>query len=52
MDVGPKTGVRVGPTVLRSVWNEGPDDVELVICSVAVDDVRADVETQDGFWPE
>jgi mannose-6-phosphate isomerase-like protein (cupin superfamily) len=52
VEVGPKTAVRVGPSVLRSVWNEGPDDVELVICSVTVDDGMDDVETQDGFWPE
>ena len=52
IQVGPLTAVRVSPQVLRSVWNEGPDDVELVICSVRVDDVMADVETVDGFWPE
>jgi mannose-6-phosphate isomerase-like protein (cupin superfamily) len=51
-DVGPKTAVRMAPEAVRSVWNEGPDDVELILCSVKVDDVREDVEFHDDFWPE
>ena len=31
IDVPAGTVVRVAPHVVRSVWNEGPDDVELVI---------------------
>jgi quercetin dioxygenase-like cupin family protein len=44
--------VRVAPQVVRSVWNDGPADAELVICSVRVDDVREDVELVEDFWPE
>src|SRR6266542_2582386 len=44
IDVGPLTAVRVGPEVVRSVWNEGPDDAELLICSVKVPDPLADAE--------
>ena len=44
--------VRVAPHVLRSVWNDGPDDAELVICSVRVDDPRADAELVADFWPD
>jgi mannose-6-phosphate isomerase-like protein (cupin superfamily) len=49
VDVGPKTAVRVAPSVVRGVWNEGPDDAELVICSIRQD--GPDHETVDGFWP-
>ena len=33
VDVPAGTVVRVAPQVVRSVWNEGPDDVELVIAA-------------------
>ena len=49
---GPGTAIRVAPEVVRSVWNEGPDDVELVIAASKVDDPRADTETVPDFWPE
>jgi len=46
------SAVRVAPHVVRSVWNEGPDDAELMICSVRIDDVREDAEMIEDFWPE
>jgi mannose-6-phosphate isomerase-like protein (cupin superfamily) len=52
MDVGEGTVVRMAPQVTRSVWNEGPDDAVLIMCSVRTDDPGADVETVEGFWPE
>ena len=52
IDVGPHSAVRVAPEVVRSVWNEGPEDAELVIASVRIDDPRADTELHEGFWPE
>jgi mannose-6-phosphate isomerase-like protein (cupin superfamily) len=52
VDVGPKTAVRVAPATVRGVWNEGPDDAQLVICSVKVEDLRADGEIVEGFWPD
>jgi len=51
VDVPAGTVVRVAPEVARSVWNEGPDDAELVIVSVKVDDPRGDAETVPDFWP-
>jgi len=46
--------IRVSPDVLRSVWNEGPEDVELVITSVRRADGGDDdeVELVADFWPE
>jgi mannose-6-phosphate isomerase-like protein (cupin superfamily) len=52
VDVGPHTAVRVAPEVVRGVWNEGPEDAELVIVSTRVDDPRNEAETVDGFWPD
>jgi mannose-6-phosphate isomerase-like protein (cupin superfamily) len=51
VEVGSGTAVRVAPETVRSVWNEGPEDAELVICSVRLDDPRADGEIVEGFWP-
>ncbi|MGE5636125.1 MAG: cupin domain-containing protein [Nocardioidaceae bacterium] len=52
IDAGGGTAVRVAPDVVRSVWNEGPDDAVLIIVSPRLDDPAADVETVPGFWPE
>ncbi len=51
IDVHGGTAVRVAPPVTRSVWNEGPEDAELVICSVRLDDPRGDGELVQDFWP-
>lgn len=52
IDVEAGTAVRVAPQTVRSIWNEGPGDAELVICSVRLDNARADGEIVEGFWPE
>jgi mannose-6-phosphate isomerase-like protein (cupin superfamily) len=51
IDVPADTVVRVAPEVARSVWNEGPEDAVLIMCSLKADDPRADIEMVDGFWP-
>src|SRR3954452_10982277 len=51
VDVGPHTAVRVAPATVRSVWNEGPDDVEVVICSVRLEDQADEHELHEDFWP-
>jgi mannose-6-phosphate isomerase-like protein (cupin superfamily) len=50
VEVGPNTAVRVAPEVFRSVHNDGPEEAELVICSVRAEDPGA--ETTPDFWPE
>jgi mannose-6-phosphate isomerase-like protein (cupin superfamily) len=52
VDVGPQTAVRVAASTVRGVWNEGPEDAELVICSTKAEDLREETETVDGFWPD
>lgn len=51
-DAGPGTAVRVGKDAVRSVWNEGPDDVALIIVSTKTDDPHGDHVLEEGFWPE
>jgi mannose-6-phosphate isomerase-like protein (cupin superfamily) len=51
IDVGPGTAVRVAPEVVRSVWNEGPEDANIVIISPRVENARDDAEMVADFWP-
>ncbi len=44
--------MRVPPETWRGVWNDEPEDAELVIVSMRIDDPTGDTETVDGFWPE
>jgi len=52
LDIDGGSAVRVAPEVVRSVWNEGPGDAQLLIISPRVADVREDAEMIDDFWPE
>lgn len=52
VDVNAGTVVRVPPHVLRSVWNEGPDEAVLIIVSNHVPDAREDAEMVPDFWPD
>ena len=45
------TAVRVAPETVRSVWNDEPEDAELVIVSIKVDDPRGDAQLVPDFWP-
>jgi mannose-6-phosphate isomerase-like protein (cupin superfamily) len=51
IDVPGGTAVRVAPGTVRSVWNERPEDAELIIVSTRSGDPRADVELVEDFWP-
>ena len=50
IDVPAGCVVRISPSVVRSVWNEGPEDAVLIMCSVKSD--GPDHETVADFWPE
>jgi mannose-6-phosphate isomerase-like protein (cupin superfamily) len=52
LELGAGTVVRIAPQVVRSVWNDGPDDAILIMCSIKSDDPRGDHETVADFWPE
>jgi len=51
VEAGPLTAIRIAPEVVRSVWNEGPEDAELIMCSTRTDDLRAETELVQDFWP-
>ncbi|MEN3342954.1 MAG: hypothetical protein V7644_2358 [Actinomycetota bacterium] len=44
--------VRVAPHVVRSFWNDEPEDAHVVIVSPRIEDPRADGETVPDFWPD
>jgi mannose-6-phosphate isomerase-like protein (cupin superfamily) len=52
IDIEEGSVVRVAPHVVRSVWNEGPDDAVVIIVSKRSDDLGDDVESVPDFWPE
>jgi len=51
-EAGPQTAVRIAPEGVRSVHNDTDDDAELILCSIKIDDLMADVEKVENFWPE
>jgi mannose-6-phosphate isomerase-like protein (cupin superfamily) len=51
VDVEGGMAVRVPPQVVRSVWNEGPADAELIIVSTRIEGAREDAEMIQDFWP-
>ena len=47
------TAVRVAPETWRSVWNDEPEDAELIIVSLRVEGGSPeDAEYLENFWPE
>jgi mannose-6-phosphate isomerase-like protein (cupin superfamily) len=52
VEVRKHQAVRVPAETVRGVWNDEPEDAELIIVSRRVDDPVGDVETVDAFWPE
>src|SRR5690349_10980079 len=48
IEAGRGTAIRVAPEVFRSVWNEEPEEAELVIVSTRADDSQA--EYKPDFW--
>jgi mannose-6-phosphate isomerase-like protein (cupin superfamily) len=51
VEAGPHTAVRVATDLFRSVHNDGPDEAELIICSIKARGDEAETEMLDGFWP-
>jgi len=53
LELGPGSLVRVAPETVRSVWNDEPEDAELLIVSTRLADPSAnDTEQIPDFWPE
>jgi quercetin dioxygenase-like cupin family protein len=52
IELGPGHAVRIAPPCVRSVHNDGPDDAEILLVSMRIDDLRGDVDRVPDFWPE
>ena len=52
VELGPGHAVRIAPACVRSVHNDGPEDAEILLISVRIDDLGADVDRVPDFWPE
>ncbi len=44
------TVVRISPEVVRSVWNEGPDDAVLIMVSHRLEGTDGETELVQDFW--
>jgi mannose-6-phosphate isomerase-like protein (cupin superfamily) len=52
VEIGPREAVRVPPGTWRGVWNDEPEDAELIIVSRRIDDPQGDAErSAEDFWP-
>ena len=49
-ELGPREALRLAPEAVRAVWNDGETDVELIMCSPKVEDLRADAKIDRDFW--
>jgi len=52
VEVGPHTAVRVAADTYRSVHNDGPEEAQMVICSLRAEDAEAETEMTPDFWPD
>ena len=52
VELGKHEAIRVPPGTWRGVWNDEPEDAELIIVSKRIEDPSADAETLEDFWPE
>ena len=51
VELGSHQAIRVPPQTWRGVWNDEPEDAELIIVSTRIEDAQGDAETTDGvFW--
>jgi mannose-6-phosphate isomerase-like protein (cupin superfamily) len=50
LDLPAGTAVRVAPEVARSVWNDEPEDAELIIVSKKIADPQGDSVQVPDFW--
>ena len=52
IELGKYDAIRIPPGTWRGIWNEEPEDAEIVIVSKRIEDPTGDAESIEGFWPE
>ena len=51
VELGKNEAIRIPPGTWRGIWNDEPEDAEIVIVSRRIDDPVGDVENLEDFWP-
>src|SRR5262249_1116965 len=51
VELGALEAIRIPPETVRGIWNEEPEDAEIVIVSKRIDDPMGDRENVPEFWP-
>jgi uncharacterized cupin superfamily protein len=51
IELGANMAIRIAPNTPQGLWNEGPDDVHLLIISNRVPDLMEEFERVPDFWP-
>jgi mannose-6-phosphate isomerase-like protein (cupin superfamily) len=52
VELGKHQAIRIPPQTWRGVWNDEPEDAELIIVSKRIDDPHGDTErSPEDFWP-
>jgi quercetin dioxygenase-like cupin family protein len=49
--LGPRDAVCIPPATARAVRNDSDEAAAFAMCSVRVEDVRAESQAHEGFWP-
>ena len=52
VELGQLEAIRIPPETVRGIWNDEPEDAEIVIVSRRIDDPMGDVENVSDFWAE
>jgi mannose-6-phosphate isomerase-like protein (cupin superfamily) len=53
VELGKHQAIRIPPQTWRGVWNDEPEDAELIIVSKRIDDPQGDTERSAAdFWPD
>jgi quercetin dioxygenase-like cupin family protein len=52
IELGKYDAIRIPPQTWRGIWNDEPEDAEIVIVSKRIDDPMGDTENLEGFWAE
>jgi quercetin dioxygenase-like cupin family protein len=52
VELGKYDAIRIPPHTWRGIWNDEPEDAEIVIVSKRIEDHAGDAEYKEGFWDE
>ena len=51
VELGKGDAIRIPPHVVRGIWNDEPEDAEIVLVSKRIADPVGDTEQVQEFWP-